>query len=126
VEEDTSQVVKSRTTPGLERAAALDGQGHSTGKNSLPISTPEPKVSLPVEDLKPLYTFAVDCTACQRRLVAAEAELKDEQAKTEALGRERDSALQVARGGSAARRIVRAAKWLAIVAAGAVAAKLAW
>ena len=109
-----------------EPFSKAEGQARPAGKSSLLISTPEPKVELPVEDLKPLYDFALDCKACQARLAASLADLKDEQAKTVALGRERDSALQAARGGSVARRIFRAAKWFAIgAAAGAVAVKLA-
>ena len=81
---------------------------------------------LPAEDLKPLYDFALECKACQAELGAAKADLKDEKLKTQALGRERDSALQAAKGGSVLRRVARAAKWFAIgAAAGAVAAKMA-
>jgi len=58
-------------------------------------------------------------------LATAQANLKDEQTKTQALSRERDAALQAARGGSVLRRVVRAAKWFVIgAAAGAVAARL--
>jgi hypothetical protein len=90
-----------------------------------PADTASPKVSLPTEDLKPLYDFAVDCQECKAQLSAAQADLKDEQTKTQALSRERDSALKAARGGSTFRRIVRAGKWFVIgAAAGAVAAKL--
>jgi hypothetical protein len=106
--------------------AANAVHGQPEGKNSLPTVAPEPKVFLPVEDLKPLYDFAVDCKSCQARLAVAQADLEDERTKTAALRRERDSALQVARGGSVVRRIVRAAKRFAIgAAAGAVAVKLA-
>lgn len=81
-------------------------------------------VSLPALDLKPLYDFAVDCKACQAQLAAAQADLKDEQAKEQALSRERDDALRAARGGSVLRRVARAAKWFAIgAAAGALAAR---
>jgi hypothetical protein len=81
---------------------------------------------LPKDDLKPLYNFAVVCQECQARLTAAQADLKDAQVKTQALGRERDTALQAAKGGSILRRIGRAAKWFAIgVAAGAIAARAA-
>lgn len=91
-----------------------------------PVEPPNPKVQLPAEDLKPLYDFAVGCRECQAQLAAAQANLKDEQAKTQALSRERDTALQAARGGSVLRRVVRAAKWFVIgAAAGAVAVKLA-
>ena len=61
------------------------------------------------------------------QLAAAQANLKDEQTKTQALSRERDTALKAARGGSLFRRVVRAAKWFVIGAArlASVAAKLA-
>ena len=96
------------------------------GEARQPLTSPNPKVQLPSEDLKPIYDFAVNCQECQAQLTAAQANLKDEQVKTQALSRERDTALQAARGGSVLRRVVRAAKWFVIgAAAGAVAAKLA-
>jgi hypothetical protein len=82
-------------------------------------------VSLPLEDLKPLYDFASDCKACQVKLTAAQGDLKDEQTKTAMVTRERDDALRVARGGSVWHRLAVAAKWFALgAAAGAVAVKL--
>jgi septal ring factor EnvC (AmiA/AmiB activator) len=76
---------------------------------------------IPAKDLKPLYDFALDCKACQAKLADAQGNLADEQKKTAALTLERDQALRIARGGSAWRRIGRAAKWFAIgAAAGAV------
>jgi hypothetical protein len=79
---------------------------------------------MPIEDLKPLYDFAIDCKACQVKLAAAQADLTDERAKAVLLTHERDEAVHVAKGGSVLRRIARNAKWLAIGAlAGAVAAK---
>lgn len=82
-------------------------------------------ITLPAEDLKPLYDFAVDCRACEAKLAASQADLADEKAKTEAVSRERDDALRAARGGSIWRRIGRAAKWFALgAAAGALAAKV--
>jgi len=91
-----------------------------------PIESPNPKVQLPPEDLKPLYDFAVNCQECQAQLTAAQGNLKDEQAKTQAVSKERDAALKAAHGGSVLRRVARAAKWFVIgAAAGAVAAKLA-
>jgi len=85
-----------------------------------------PPAVIPAEDLKPLYDFALDCKACQARLAAAQSDLADEKSKTAALTKERDQALQVARGGSVFRRMRRAAKWFLIgAAAGAVAAKSA-
>jgi hypothetical protein len=81
---------------------------------------------IPTADLKPLYDFALDCKACQAKLATAQSDLADEHAKTATLTKERDTALRVAKGGSALQRIARAAKWLAIgIALGAVAARAA-
>jgi hypothetical protein len=88
--------------------------------------SPQTNAVIPAEDLKPLYDFTIDCKACQSKLAAAQGDLTDERQKTAALTRERDDALRIARGGSAWRRIRRAAKWFAIgAAAGAIAAKAA-
>jgi len=82
------------------------------------------QVVIPPEDLKPLYDFALDCKACQAELAAAQGDLADEKTKTATLTKERDAAVQAAKGGSLLRRIGRAAKWFAIgAAAGAIAAK---
>jgi hypothetical protein len=79
---------------------------------------------LPAADIKPLYDFALDCKACQARLTASQADLADENPKSAALTKQRDAAVRAAKGGSALRRIARAAKWFAIgAAAGAIAAK---
>lgn len=102
-------------------AASIDQQPTPAAK----VSTSQPNVTLPREDVKPLYDFAVACKACQLQLAAAQADLKDEKAKTLALGRERDDALRVARGGSVLQRVAHAAKWFVIGAAvGAATAKL--
>jgi len=117
------QVLPLPTPLSLPAAAA--SQAAPSGPKQ-PVESPNPKVQLPSEDLKPLYDFAVNCQECQAQLAAAQGNLKDEQAKTQAVSNERDAALKAARGGSALRRVARAAKWLAIgAAAGAVAAKLA-
>lgn len=95
-------------------------------KPSAPKAQEAAQATIPVVDLKPLYDVAVACKECQVRLAAAQADLKDEKTKTETLGRERDDALQAAKGGSVLRRVARAAEWFVIgAAAGAVAAKLA-
>jgi hypothetical protein len=100
----------------------LSGQADG-GRSARPA---QEKADFPTADLKPLYDFAVDCKACQAQLAASQADLKDEQAKALALGRERDDALKAARGGSVLRQVARAAKWFAIgAAAGAIAAKAA-
>ena len=82
----------------------------------LTTATPAQTV-IPAEDLKPLYDFTIDCKACQAKLAAAQGDLADEQKKAAALTSERDQAVRIARGGSAWRRIGRAAKWFAIGAA---------
>ena len=88
--------------------------------------SPQTNAVIPAEDLKPLYDFTIDCKACQSKLAAAQGDLTDERKKTTALTHERDDALRIARGGSAWRRIGRAAKWFLIgAAAGAAAAKTA-
>jgi hypothetical protein len=103
----------------------------AAGQTRLP-ENPAPKPGqtgdaiLPAADLKPLYDFALDCKACQAKLAASQGDLNDEKVKTAALTKERNAAVQAAKGGSALRRIVRAAKWFALgAAAGAIAAKIA-
>jgi len=94
--------------------------------NPTPKPSPAADAVLPAVDLKPLYDFALDCKACQAKIAASQADLTDEKTKTAALTKERDAAVTAAKGGSALRRIARAAKWFAIgAAAGAVAAKAA-
>ena len=88
--------------------------------------SPQTKAVIPHEDLKPLYDFTIDCKACQAKLAAAQDDLSDERKKTTSLTHERDDALRIARGGTALRRIARAAKWFLVgAAAGAIAAKAA-
>jgi hypothetical protein len=89
-------------------------------------ATQNAPVLIAPEDLKPLYDFTLDCKACQSKLTAAQADLADEKSKSTTLAKERDAALQAARGGTLWRRVTRAAKWFAIgAAAGAIAAKAA-
>jgi hypothetical protein len=96
---------------------------NSSAQTAKPAST---QAILPAEDLKPLYDFTIDCKACQAKLATAQGDLGDEQKKTAALTKERDDAVRIAKGGTAWRRIGRAAKWLLIgAAAGALAAKSA-
>jgi hypothetical protein len=110
-------------------ASAIGPTTKSTQSARIP-STPTtksgqaPDAILPAADLKPLYDFAMDCKACQAKLAAAQSDLNDERTKTAALSKERDDALRTAKGGSALRRIARAAKWFVLgAAAGAIAAK---
>lgn len=111
-----------------DRAAPSMNDRTASSKGKLPGASPgdspQPKVLIPTEDLKPLYDFALDCKACQAKLIASQANLDDEETKTKALTKERDDALKIAKGGSLLRRIARAAKWFALgAAAGAIAAK---
>jgi len=112
-------------------ASAIGPTVKSTQSDRIP-STPTsksrraPDAILPAADLKPLYDFALDCNACQAKLGAAQSDLNDERTKTAALTKERDAAVRTAKGGSALRRIARAAKWFVLGAvAGAIAAKAA-
>jgi len=116
-------------TAPAQGAATKDSQAAASKSASLP-SNPTPKSGqpadaiLPAADLKPLYDFALDCKACQAKLAASQSDLADEKTKTAALTKERDAAVRAAKGGSALRRIARAAKWFALgAAAGAIAAK---
>jgi hypothetical protein len=106
-------------------AATESRVGTSLARAGATPDAPTPTTAaIPNEDLKPLYDFAVDCKTCQARLATATADLADEKTKTQALGRERDAALKLARGGSLRQRLGRAMKWFLIGAiAGAIAAK---
>ena len=114
---------------GLAAALTIEPNRRSpttgTEPNTAGKQSPAPdQAILPIEDLKPLYDFAIDCKACQAKLAVTQADLTDERAKTVVLTHERDQAVHAAKGGSVLRRIARNAKWLAIGAlAGAVAAK---
>jgi hypothetical protein len=106
-----------------------NGDPQPAAQSNIPNNpTPKPRqpgdAILPAADLKPLYDFALDCKACQAKLAASQADLADEKTKTAALTKQRDAAVRAAKGGSALRRIARAAKWFALgAAAGAIAAK---
>src|SRR5882762_7093643 len=120
-------------SPIVLQSAANSSVPNQTDKHPAGNATPadnakqaETQAVIPAADLKPLCDFAIDCKACQAKLTAAQADLTDEKVKTTALTKERDHALQIARGGSPFRRIARAAKWFFIgAAAGAIAAKSA-
>ena len=122
-----SPIVLQTSPAGLSNAPAQSGK--STGASVSPADSAKPaaaQASIPAEDLKPLYDFAIDCKACQAKLATVQSDFADEQKKTVALTKERDDALRIVKGGSAWRRIGRAAKWLLIgAAAGALAAKSA-
>jgi hypothetical protein len=116
-----------RETPNVAKGSpAGPGQTTTLPNNPIPKPGQDADAVLPAADLKPLYDFALDCKACQAKLTVAQSDLADEKTKTAALTKERDAAVTAAKGGSALRRIARAAKWFALgAAAGAVAAKAA-
>jgi hypothetical protein len=114
----TNQQQNANSQPGDSQTYLPSNHAAEPGQDAAAV--------LPAVDLKPLYDFALDCKACQARLTAAQSDLVDERTKTAALTKERDAAVTAAKGGSALRRIARAAKWFALGAAvGAVAAKAA-
>ena len=113
-------------------AATLAAEEPSAGARlASPVATtsqsnqkPPAGAIIPAVDLKPLYDFTLDCQACQARLSVAQGDLADERQKTAALAKERDDAVRIAKGGSAWRRVTRAAKWFLLgAAAGAVVAR---
>jgi hypothetical protein len=107
-----------------QKAPAAPSRSGGLPSNPTPKSDHTADAVLPAADLKPLYDFALDCKACQAKLAASQSDLTDEKTKTAALTKERDAAIKAAKGGSALRRIARAAKWFALgAAAGAIAAK---
>ncbi len=115
----------STNPPQSANVKPVAGQTHLP-ENPIPKLGQPGDAILPAADLKPLYDFALDCKACQAKLTASQGDLNDEKVKSAALTKERDAAVQAAKGGSALRRIARAAKWFALGAvAGAVAAKAA-
>jgi hypothetical protein len=116
----------SPSTPAANQTTNPADRSPGRPANPTPKSGQPTDAILPASDLKPLYDFALDCKACQARLSATQSDLTDEKTKTAALTKERDAAVRATKGGSALRRIARAAKWFAIgAAAGAIAAKAA-
>jgi uncharacterized phage infection (PIP) family protein YhgE len=73
-------------------------------------------ITVPQDDLKPLYDAVQDCRACQAKLTVAQADLSDERTKFAAATAQRDAAIRVARG-TFWKRTRTAAKWIVIGAA---------
>jgi hypothetical protein len=120
--EGEGQTGRSSITGNADNGRGTTARARPTSAQASP--EPNPQITLPAQDLKPLYNFTLDCQACQAKLAGAQGDLADERAKSAALTRERDAALQAAKGGTLWRRITRAAKWFAIgAAAGTLAAK---
>lgn len=80
-------------------------------------------ITVPQDDLKPLFDHLEECRACQEQLSAAQQNLSDERTKVSALMIERDAAVKAARGGGFWSRFRTGAKWFVIGGAlGAIAA----
>lgn len=76
-----------------------------------------PTITIPPQDIQPLFTFATDCAACKLKLQADQAQIAQ-------LTAERDAALKAARGGGFWRRTGTAIKYIAIgIGVGATVAK---
>jgi hypothetical protein len=83
-------------------------------------------ITVPQDDLKPLFDRLEDCRACQEQLATAQQDLSDERAEVSALTIERDAAVRAARGGGFWSRFRVGAKWFVIGGAlGALAASAA-
>ncbi|MBZ5662573.1 MAG: hypothetical protein LAO08_19390 [Acidobacteriia bacterium] len=79
-------------------------------------------VSIPQPDLKPLYDDLQDCRAASLQNSVTQKDLEDEKLRTLALTKQRDAAINAARGGTFWVRLKREAKWFAIgIAVGAAA-----
>jgi hypothetical protein len=118
--------VDIRAAVGHAKGDRRSRQHNSAGATPGKPGSPSPRAILPVEDLKPCTTRRWNAGGVKRSSGAAQGDLADEKMKTQALSRERDDALQVAKGGTAMQRMMRAAKRFAIgAAAGALAAKIA-
>jgi hypothetical protein len=91
----------------------------ASGPQELPSA---PVAQIPAADLKPLYDYVQDCRACQLQLSSAKQDAADNAAKLAALTRERDAAIQAAKGGRFWLRVRRNALWFVLgVSAGAAA-----
>jgi hypothetical protein len=103
--------------PGDSGASASSAPGSASGAgadSSSAAAPAAPVAQIPTADLKPLFDFVQDCRACKVQLDAARADLKDEQATSAALSKERDAAVKAVKGGGFWTRVKRNAKWLAI------------
>ena len=111
-----SQILAPAAAPGTPKPAP----GALSQVQELPSA---PVAQIPAADLKPLYDYIQDCRACQAQLSSAKQDAADNAAKVAALTRERDAAIQVAKGGNFWLRLRRNAVWF-IVGASAGAAAL--
>ncbi|PYU30495.1 MAG: hypothetical protein DMG31_13660 [Acidobacteria bacterium] len=86
----------------------------SPGDSSSGAAEPPAIITVPREDLKPLFDRLEDCRACEEKLATAQQDLSDERTKVSALKIERDAAVKAARGGGFWSRFRTGLKWFAI------------
>jgi type II secretory pathway pseudopilin PulG len=79
----------------------------------------EPKVEMPVANLKPLYDYGVTCTECQDRVSKLTADLAGAAQREQSITKERDAAIKAAKGGSFWARTKRTLKTAVCAGAGA-------
>jgi hypothetical protein len=73
-----------------------------------------PSATIPAADLKPLYDYGVACKEAIATVSVCQADRTDDAAKLTAVTKERDAAIEAAKGGSKWQRIKRSAKYLGI------------
>jgi uncharacterized protein YoxC len=73
-----------------------------------------PDAEIPTADLKPLFDFVQDSSACQAELIAARQNAAASIEKFTAVTHERDAALAAGKGGSVWHRLRRNADWFAV------------
>lgn len=99
-----------KSTASLD--SALDPSSNEVVPNTIPA-----KIELPTQDLKPLFDYTQDCRACDAKLRAAQDDIADGRAKLAAMTKERDTAMNAAKGGGAWQRLRSHLRWLAAGAA---------
>ncbi|HEY6466083.1 MAG TPA: hypothetical protein VIY69_08835 [Candidatus Acidoferrales bacterium] len=125
--QETDQNITMRPTKPLTpstRAIDLDATAsHNPGTHTVPnASTPaqnpgQSSIEMPAQDLKPLFNFVQDCRVCDAKLRAAQADTTDDGIKLMALTKQRDLAVNSAKGGSFGQRVKSHLRWLAAGAA---------
>ena len=80
-------------------------------------STKKSGIEIPEQDLHQLFNFVQDCRVCDAKLDAAQSDAADQSAKITALARQRDLALDSAKGGTVWCRLRSHLRWLAAGAA---------
>lgn len=124
------RAVKSPADIAKRLPAAFPPLPHPVSVSLAPRASDAPEapaiITVPQDDLKPLFDRLEDCRACQEQLATAQQDLIDERGKVSALTIERDAAVKAARGGGFWARFRSGLKWFAIGGAlGALAASAA-